>query len=338
MGAAGHGLRALRLVLLGGALAVLWMVLSAVDATAAPGQGDRSVVAEAPVLGDVVGVVLDQSPREPAPAEAPEAVGAREAAEAAESAAENRKTVARRPVRSVATTVERVVSAPVADAVPELVTVVDTTVQAAEEVGSDVVEVAVSTTDALPVAPVVSPVLDPVVDVVGGVVDEVTPPIGAVIAPTPPAGDPVPGAPPAPSTGAGDATEERVVTATSPDVSAHGAEVVHVAVAAATGMDPAAAAGPWPTAVQQQGARVATTQHTAHASDRSSSLPTVPAPTAPTPSGCVPGATSGGGGQLDQAADRVATLVHGPAGAPSCPTGSVSSVPGPSALPGFSPE
>jgi hypothetical protein len=335
MEAAGHALRALRLVLLGGALAVLWMVLTAADSTAAPRQGDRSlaVLSDAPVVGDVVGEVLEK-------AREPEAAGDGEPVEAevAQPPAENRKALPRSPVRSVATSVERAASAPVADAVPEVVTLVDATVQTAGELGSDVVEVAVSATDALPVAPVVAPVVDPVVDVVEAVVDEVTPPIGAFIPPAPPAGHPVPAPPPTPSTGADGATDDgRAVAAASPDASPYRAEAVPSAAAAAPGTDPAAVVRPWLTALQEADARTDTAQHTARASDRSV-LPTVPVPATPGPSGCVPGATSGGGGQLDQAADRVAALVHAPLLVPTCAAVHASSVPGPSALPGFSPE
>jgi hypothetical protein len=335
LGAAGHALRALRIVLLGGALAVLWMVLTAVDSTAAPRQGDRSlaVLSDAPVVRDVVGGVLDNA-REPEAADArpPEATGV------VERPAEDRKTLPPKPVRSVATTVERAVSAPVPDAVPEVVTLVDATVQTAGELGSDVVEVAVSATDALPVAPVVAPVVDPVIDVVEAVVDEVTPPIAAVIPPAPPAGHPVPATPPTPSTGADGTTDEgRAVAAASPDASPHRAEAVPSAAAAAPGTAPAALVRPWLTALQEADARTDTAQHTARASDRSS-LPTNPVPATPGPSGCVPGATSGGGGQLDQAANRVAALVYAPVLVPTCAAVHVSSVPGPSALPGFSPE
>jgi hypothetical protein len=315
MGAAGHGLRALRLVLLGGALAVLWMALTAVNASAAPRQGDRSlpVLSDAPLVRDVVGDT-PASPRAPS---------------AAEPSDVNRKGLPRKPVRSIATSVEGAVSAPVSGAVPRVVAVTDTTVQAVEKLASDTVEVVASTADALPVVPV-APVLDPVVDVVEAVVEEVPLPSRVVAPPAPPPGDTAPPAVTDETTG-----EVRAKPATSADESPQRA-VAAPRAAAPTGPGRATAAEPSLT-VAPESSTDATSQRAVRGSQRSS-LPLVPAPLGPVSGGCVPAATSSGGGPLDHAADRVAPLVQEPAEVPTCTAGHLSMLTGPTALPGFSPE
>jgi hypothetical protein len=83
---------------------------------------------------------------------------------------------------------------------------------------------------------------------------------------------------------------------------------------------------------------VTSSQRVARGADRSS-LPTMPLPPAPASSGCVPGATPGGSSQQhDQAADRIVVCAWVPAEAPTCTAVQESAVPGPSVLPGFSPE
>jgi hypothetical protein len=316
MAVARRALHLVRLVLLGGALSVVWLLLTAESSSAAAGGGDRSL----PVLGQVPPLSGSSVPS---------------------------------PANDV-----RVVSEPVERSVLEAVGVADAALDSAEEASTTVGEG--STTGALRETPVVAPVLDvvdPVVEAVvepvltttksvsvtvleavpssvGDVTDLVDAEVGGVAAPadavaphTPPTGDAM-----APVVSGG--MDEGLAAGDEPRT----AGTAPVAASATpTGVVEATPTAAWLAVADESSSVGAATQR----ASRGSGLfgpPAAPAPAGSALSGCAPGMSAGGGGQLDLAADRPAVFAAVAQTPSACVARLVPSVPGPSVLPGFSPE
>jgi hypothetical protein len=308
------GLRLLRLVLLGGALGVLWLLLTATDSSAAPAGEGRGLplVGQVPVGGDNTAAAAHQEV-------------ARLAAHARPKHQPTPKTFPRKVVRALTRPVEATAS----EDGQTTMRVTSTVVEAADSTTAALAPVPVLAPGAKPVvAEVVEPVLSTAKNLattvrdVGGLVDDAVP-SADVVRPSGPAEDGAPPAPPAAAaaaSAAGSAVAGRAqAVAGAPGGSApHGSE--HV----------------WPPG-ESEGALAADVAQRAPRDVPFDDVPAPPSPMGPA-AGCAPGAGAGGGAQLDLAACRTAISLPHAATVPTGGSGHTASVPGPSVLPGFSPE